>query len=560
MKEGATMQTLQAVAVADIQFSKTNPRGSMNEKKFQELLESVRKIGVMEPLIVRPMEGKNGKGGFELVCGHRRLRAAREAQLQDVPVVVRTLSDKEALEFQIIENMQREDLHPLDEADGFRALHERHGYAVEEIAAKVAKSKGYVYARLKLCALCEPARKPFLAGRLDASVALLLARLPESLQAKATKEIMQGGEWAALARPGAIGDVEDDELSNPDHREPMSYRKAVAHLQANYMLRLAGAPFDPKDPNLIRKAGACGDCPKRSGNQPELFGDVRSADVCTDPICFRAKMDASWKARAEQAEKSGLKVLTDAQAKRIFSHGEVLHNAGYQDLDERDWQHGNKTLRQLLGKHAPEPVLARNAEGEIHELVPRARVAELLKETGVTKPRGSQETNSYAREQNRKAKLAKASGRAMVAAVMAKAAGATLEKVWPVICAFVFKRAMNDTEAEVANRRGIKREKVKRSYGNALESPGEAIARWLKSQPEKERAAIERGIVIESMLTAGAPSNWSTEIAYEPLLTAGKLFGVNLKTIHAAARRAVAKRPKKSAKAKATKKNSGKKS
>src|SRR4029077_2484737 len=102
----------------------------------------------------------------------RRWRAAKAAGLVEIPATVRVLDDEAVLEIQVIENLQRSDLHPLEEARGYQQLVEKHGHSVEEIAAKVHKSKGYVYGRLKLCALPEAAADLFLAGKLDASRAL----------------------------------------------------------------------------------------------------------------------------------------------------------------------------------------------------------------------------------------------------------------------------------------------------------------------------------------------------------------------------------------------------
>jgi hypothetical protein len=142
-----------------------------------------------------------------------------------------------------------------------------------------------VFARLKLCALCPEARKAFYAGELDASRALLIARIGHhDTQRKALKDV-QGGRYQ--------GD------------EPMSYREAHQHILQTYMLQLKKAPFDTKDEQLLAKAGACGPCPKRTGNQADLFGDVKSADVCTDPKCFDDKRQAHFAKAAKELEAKG---------------------------------------------------------------------------------------------------------------------------------------------------------------------------------------------------------------------------------------------------------------
>lgn len=181
------MQTLQAVAVADIQLSKTNPREGIHPERLKELTASVRQLGVLEPVILRPLEKKNGKA-YELVCGQRRLQAARAAELAEIPAIVRPLNDQEALELQLVENLQREDLHPLDEAAGYRQLMARAKYDVARIAERIGRSVKYVYDRVKLLQLAPEAKKLFLEDRISAGIAILLARLKPADQKRALED------------------------------------------------------------------------------------------------------------------------------------------------------------------------------------------------------------------------------------------------------------------------------------------------------------------------------------------------------------------------------------
>ena len=131
-----------------------NPRRTIDPERLRELADSIGKVGVLQPILVRPDNAR-----FLIVSGERRWRAAREAGLKQIPAVVRTLTDAEALELAVTENLQREEVPPLEEAEGYERLHTTHGYTVEEIADKVGKSKTYVYSRLKLTSLCEEARE-----------------------------------------------------------------------------------------------------------------------------------------------------------------------------------------------------------------------------------------------------------------------------------------------------------------------------------------------------------------------------------------------------------------
>lgn len=155
--------------LTELKEAEHNERRTFDEAKLKELAASIKEKGVLEPILVRPSDGKH-----EIVCGARRFRAAAMVGLLEIPVVVKSLNDKQALECQVIENLQREDVHPLEEAEGYEQLMKKHGYkSADDIAAKIGKSKTYVYGRLKLCELIPENRKLFYEGRLSPSVALL---------------------------------------------------------------------------------------------------------------------------------------------------------------------------------------------------------------------------------------------------------------------------------------------------------------------------------------------------------------------------------------------------
>jgi ParB/RepB/Spo0J family partition protein len=183
------------VLVSALTAFKLNPRKHFDAKAMQELTDSVKAQGVVQAIVVRP----NGKPGtYEIVAGERRWRAAKAAGLAEIPATIRELTDAQALELAVIENNQRENLHPLEEAEGYEALlKQKHAnlskYTVEDLMAKIGRSKSYVYQRLKLLDLCEEARKAYYAGKLDYSKAVLIARIAGvELQRKALKEISEG--------------------------------------------------------------------------------------------------------------------------------------------------------------------------------------------------------------------------------------------------------------------------------------------------------------------------------------------------------------------------------
>jgi ParB/RepB/Spo0J family partition protein len=174
---------LPAVPLGDLWESDLNPRKRFDQAALEELTASIREKGVLTPLLVRPCTD-TGKS-YEIAAGHRRYRAAKAAGLDAVPAVVRDMTDAEFLEVLVIENDQREDVHPLEEAAGYQALLSKAGYDVAKIAARVGRSPKYVYDRVKLLQLTPEAQKLFLADRFTAGHAILLARLDAATQAKA---------------------------------------------------------------------------------------------------------------------------------------------------------------------------------------------------------------------------------------------------------------------------------------------------------------------------------------------------------------------------------------
>jgi ParB family chromosome partitioning protein len=253
--------------------SKTNPRRIFEDAALKELAESIRSQGVLSPLLVRPLNERS----FEIVAGARRYRAAQMAESETVPVRIVNLTDAEALEAQLIENLQRRDVHPLEEAQGFRALLnlEEPKYSVEQIAAKMGKSPAYVAQRIRLTELAPAAVEAFYKDEIGVGHALLLAKLQLAEQEQAL---------AACFR-------EDWGNGSKGKRILLPVRNLKDWIEHNLMLILNDAPFSRSDAALNPQAGSCHDCPKRTGHNKLLFADVRQ-DACTDPACYQIKVDA----------------------------------------------------------------------------------------------------------------------------------------------------------------------------------------------------------------------------------------------------------------------------
>jgi ParB family transcriptional regulator, chromosome partitioning protein len=177
------------ISVDRITPSPFQPRRSFDEAKIEELASSIRHQGIIQPLVVRPKGDQ-----FELIAGERRWRAAMKAGVRQVPVVVREASDHEALQLALIENLQREDLNPIEEANGYKRLQEEFQWSQEEMAEKVGKSRPAIANAIRLLALPTDVQREVTAGNLPAGQArALLGLQSEPLILSACREVIAKG-------------------------------------------------------------------------------------------------------------------------------------------------------------------------------------------------------------------------------------------------------------------------------------------------------------------------------------------------------------------------------
>jgi ParB family chromosome partitioning protein len=266
-----SLQEYVNVPIAELAESSTNPRKTFDEERLEELAESIRSKGVLSPLLVRRTDDH-----LEIVSGARRYRAAQRAGLREVPVRLAVLTDAEALEAQIVENLLRSEIHPFEEAQGFRALldRERAGYTVEKIAAKTGKAASFIAKRLRLLGLVPPVAEAFTAGHIGIEHALLIAKLAADVQETALTHCFDG-YYAA----------------NDTERSLVPASRLQAWIEQNVYLSLKSVPFSKDDETLVPELGSCANCPKRTGFNTLLFSEVRE-DSCTDAACFNRKLDA----------------------------------------------------------------------------------------------------------------------------------------------------------------------------------------------------------------------------------------------------------------------------
>lgn len=189
MFENSTQEMLteNELPINEIIPNRDQPRKTFDEAALEELAESIKQHGVLQPLLVRPIPS----GGYQLVAGERRWRACRMAGLNKVPVVIKELTDTETMEIAIIENLQREDLNPIEEAEGLQALIDKCGYTQEEVAVSVGKSRPAIANSLRLLRLPQEVRDMTKNGEISAGHArALLAFDNDAMMLEAAKNIV----------------------------------------------------------------------------------------------------------------------------------------------------------------------------------------------------------------------------------------------------------------------------------------------------------------------------------------------------------------------------------
>jgi len=178
------------IRLSEIEPNRDQPRKTFEEEPLQQLAESIRENGLLQPLLVRPKAG----GGYMLVAGERRWRACRMAGLTEVPVIVRDIDDEKAMELALIENLQREDLNPIEEAAGYQELMESYHLTQADVSKSVGKSRSAVANTLRLLSLPEPVKEYVKTGKLSSGHARALLSLSEEeeIREAAERAVKQG--------------------------------------------------------------------------------------------------------------------------------------------------------------------------------------------------------------------------------------------------------------------------------------------------------------------------------------------------------------------------------
>lgn len=391
---GATLQA--TLPRNEIVKSLTNPRKTKRKGYIEELRQTIQAVGLMHPITVRPIPEHRTKEiaagkKYEVVIGECRFEACDF--MTDIPAFWRDLDDKTVVMMQVIENLKREDVHPLEEAEGLLVLQRDHGYTLEQIEAEIGLKRSSVCNLLALNKLHEPARKAFLNGDIEhKSIAMLVARIRDpKLQLQFLKEVTETG-WDGTK---------------------LTYQGALELVQSDYMLELDAAPFPTDEDNLVKGCTSCKACPKRTGNDRDLFSDVKSPDVCTDPPCYKAKADAHAKRKAQEASKDGRTVIAGDDALKIKPHSyQTELQGGMVDLDKKVDVDGKAVpVRKLLDPEdlkGAAVLMDPHKQGKTIDVIATASIKEKLEAKGVklstlsSRLKGADEKAEQRKEQARK--------------------------------------------------------------------------------------------------------------------------------------------------------------
>ncbi len=272
------------IPVAEIHPSDDNPRSGIDEESVKELAESVRVYGILQPVTIRPDEEYGAEAPWVMVSGHRRLLACKMLGLETIPAIIRDdISDDKAYDIMIVENLQRKDLTPLDEAVAFNELMTAYpvtgyqGTTIKELAARFGKSEKYIRGRLALNKLVPELKDCLKAGTLTIGAAIYLAECTMDRQLEFLEEcnpIMSEADRDTVLNPMSIADVKD-------------FIDGVS-------VRIAEKSFmeDPDEKWITRSLRKCAGCPFNSESQGALFADMVSPGECSDESCMIEKIQA----------------------------------------------------------------------------------------------------------------------------------------------------------------------------------------------------------------------------------------------------------------------------
>ena len=295
------------LALSAIFPSPDNPRKTIDPQALEELAGTIREFGVQQPIKVRPLPMIEGAEHFtyEIVFGERRWRGAGLAGLEKIPAFVEDMTEEHADKLRLIENLQREDVDPIEEAEAMVRLQQRHGYTIDQLAGMLGIGRTTAYDRMKLATVHPKVREQCQAGVIGGQIATYISRFPQSVQTVAMKKVMK---------------QVPDPKKGPQGTKmiAVSAREAKDILQAGFTVKLHAAAFVTSREDYSA-CGSCTKCDNRSDNVEPLLADL-GPDVCTDKECFQQKEIDHIDWRIADARARGIRIIEGDEAKGVMPH------------------------------------------------------------------------------------------------------------------------------------------------------------------------------------------------------------------------------------------------
>lgn len=476
-----------------------NPRRSVSKEGIQELAESIRQFGVLSPVLVYK---DSESGTYVVIAGHRRVQASKLAELP-VPVIVLKGDSQNRAELSLVENIQREDLSPIDEAEAMKSISKSRRLDARGLAEIFGKSTGYVYRRLRLLELSDKARSFLKDGEISISVAVIILRLSDG-----------------QSRDRALTEI----LQRSSGHDP----KEASEIVQRFMTTLSKAPWDLTDPKLVVKAGACSNCPKRSSAQILLFDTKDKTDRCLNAKCFQLKTRTWEKLEIQTLEKAGAKIVSSIKGMSKNWNGELQLQGSKTVLlsDICDLDRNSRKWGEVLGKIKPELLIVIQPKwGGTYKAIARKDAAAILKKKGI-KPssiarQGRTETEKKNMEDAKAWEIAIAKGIGILTDRIRRGTKAFSDKkALTIFCELAVQMVGHEGLKRLAESRGL--EPSKNSWGGKDWEP--TVRKHLTSISGKHRAAS----AIELLLGDPRVNGWNSETQAANL----KKFGTDVTPIH----------------------------
>lgn len=481
---------------------------------IEELGESM-KSGILHPLVARLANGQ-----LELVAGHRRKRGAIYAKLDSVPVSVVEMTDEQVIDAIGIENLQREDISPLEEL----AIYEAMDGTPEEAAFRLGVSPSRVHRRLRLRGLIQEGRDALDRGDLRLTVAEFIAALSDKDQEEAI--------------PQLVGNQFND---------PAGMTRAVNYVTTQVMRKISRAIFDPEDATLLPVAGPCSACPKNTANEGTLFPMEDKEARCVDSTCWSDKNDAEWDRRVASADPDRVSILDEEQIKSVYPNGYLSKK--WIDLNKNDYSGSRtRTYREVIGKKRLADLkigMFRNRFGEIVEVV----LAAAAKKACIEQPKksdppelsaGGASNDSFDAKIKAEQKLARTKLKVSLDLLERKTVEGALDELdadslWYLLGLGAISRSWAATVSLAAKRRKLVPIK------GSEETPLGLLVAWLAN---KERTVAERKALTMEMLAIPSLQGSYGDVLRDPLLEAYSMTEADIATMAKEALKAKEKKPK----------------